>query len=110
MKKGIIIGSLFLVFLLILLPAIPAIEFNTIVESNKSYLIEKIQSIDTEELTERFWKPGKFLAILSAFLIVLYLKLNETYERKFPLLLLLIITVYIILLILALLSIGDLSP
>ena len=53
MKKKIIIGSLLAVFMLIMLPSIPAVEFNTVVESNKSLILEKYQNIDLDELKEK---------------------------------------------------------
>ena len=50
MKKKIIFGSLLAVFLLFMLPSVPAVEFNAAVEANESRIIEHIQAIDISEL------------------------------------------------------------
>ncbi len=52
MKKKIIFGSLLAVFLLSMLPSVPAVEFNAAVEANESRIIAHIQAIDISELRE----------------------------------------------------------
>lgn len=106
MQKRILIGSVITIFLLILLPLIPAIEFNTIIESNKSYFFEKIQSINTEELRERFWKPGKFLALFWWILFLFYISLDPNMEGKYPLFLLTLMIIWFILFIIS----GGIGP
>ena len=46
MNKRIVIGSLLAVFMLVMLPSISAIEFNTVVETNKSRFLEELEKID----------------------------------------------------------------
>ncbi len=89
MKKRIIIGSLLAVFLLVLLPAIPAMEFNTIVEENKSFLFEEIRSIDITELKKKVNGGFGFLELFIAFLLLLYIELGIIFNRSFTLILLL---------------------
>jgi hypothetical protein len=52
MKRKIIFGSLLAVFLLSMLPSVPAVEFNAAVEANESRIIEHIQAIDISKLRE----------------------------------------------------------
>lgn len=52
MKTKIVIGSILAFCILMMLPSISAVEFNTVVEANKSKLVEKIQSADIEELKD----------------------------------------------------------
>ena len=52
MKTKIVTGSCLAVCMLVILPSISAIEYNTVVESNKSLFFEKIQNIDINELRE----------------------------------------------------------
>ncbi len=53
MKKKIIFGSLLAVFLMMMLPAVPAVEYNTAIEVNESHLFEEIQSMNIDELKEK---------------------------------------------------------
>jgi len=46
MKIKIVVGSLLAVCILMILPLVSAVEYNTVAESNKSVLLEKIQEID----------------------------------------------------------------
>ncbi len=101
MNRRMLIGSLFAVFLLILLPSIPAIECNTIVESNKSYFLEKIQSVDIEELKNSGWSPGYFLAIIWWILFLIYIELDPGIDAKYPLFLLSLMILWFILFILS---------
>ncbi len=50
MKKKIIFGSLLAVFLMMMLPSVPAVEYNTAVEANESRILDELQNIDLEEL------------------------------------------------------------
>ena len=50
MRKKIIFGSLLAVFLMLMIPSISAIEYNTVLDVNESYIIEKIQKMDISEL------------------------------------------------------------
>lgn len=52
MKRKIIFGSLLAVFLLSMLPSVPAVEFNAAVEANESRIIEHIQTISIPKLRE----------------------------------------------------------
>ena len=83
MKKRILIGSLLAVFLLVLLPAIPAMEFNNIVEENKSFLFEKIRNIDITELKMKVNGGLGFLELFIAFLLFLYIELGIIFNRSF---------------------------
>lgn len=50
MKKTIVLGTILTVFLMLMMPAISAIEFSTIEEANKEYIkkeIEKIKDMPT---------------------------------------------------------------
>ena len=58
MKTKIMIGSCLAVCILMLVPLVPAVEYNTTVETNKSTLFEKIKNLDIngldiEELKEK---------------------------------------------------------
>ena len=50
MKKKIIFGSLLAVFLMMMLPSVPAVEYNTAVEANESRILDELRNIDLEEL------------------------------------------------------------
>ena len=50
MRKKIIIGSLFVALIMMLLPSVPAVEFNTAEETYKSHILEQIKNMDIEEL------------------------------------------------------------
>lgn len=49
MKKKIIIGSLLSVLMLIMLPSVSSLQFNTVSETSKSFLFEKIKDMDIKE-------------------------------------------------------------
>lgn len=89
MKKRIIIGSFFAIFLIMVLPAIPAIEFNSFVEENRSYLYDKIKRIDIEFLREKTNGGLGLLELFIAFLLFLYFQLGIIFNRSFTLILLL---------------------
>jgi hypothetical protein len=50
MKKKVIFGSLLAVFLMMMLPSVPAVEYNTAVEANESRILDELQNIDLDEL------------------------------------------------------------
>lgn len=50
MRKKIIIGSLLVTLIMMLLPSVPAVEFNTAEETYKSHILEQIKNMDIEEL------------------------------------------------------------
>jgi len=52
MKTKIVVVSLFVIFLLMLVPSISAVEFNTVIESNKSSFFEKL-GVSNKELKEK---------------------------------------------------------
>ena len=73
MKKKIIIGSLLTVIILMILPSVSAVEFNTAVESNKAQILEQIKNIDFRELKEKLkniagYDPPEFLIKIIALL------------------------------------------
>ena len=53
MKKKIIIGSILAVFILMMVPSISALQYNTVTESNKSKFMEQINDMDTEEVKDK---------------------------------------------------------
>lgn len=54
MNRKIIFGSLLSVFILFILPSVPAVEYNATLESNESGVINKIKYKDIKDLEERF--------------------------------------------------------
>jgi len=50
MKSKIIFGSLLAVFLMMMLPSVPAVEYNTTVEANESRILNELRNVDLEEL------------------------------------------------------------
>ena len=53
MKRKIIIGSLLAIFMLLMLPSIPAVQFNTVFETNKARFIEEFKNIEIIELRQK---------------------------------------------------------
>ena len=53
MKKKIIFGSILSVFILMILPSIPAVEYDVAVKANESRFIDGIQNIDVAEFKEK---------------------------------------------------------
>ena len=53
MKKKIIFGSLLAVFVLMVLPSVSAVEFNTAVETNKSQILKQLQDMTVDEFREK---------------------------------------------------------
>ena len=69
MKTKIVIGSLLAVFLLMMIPSISAIEYNTFVETKNSILLEKIENLDIkgldiEEIREKSEISGGILIFI----------------------------------------------
>jgi len=50
--KKIAVGCILAFFMLMMLPSVSAVEYNTIVEIRKSTFLEKIQSMDNNKLKE----------------------------------------------------------
>lgn len=78
MKRKLIIGSLLAIFILFMLPTIPAVEYNTAVEINRSNLLEKIESmgIKDEESREKIASVlFPIFPILSGIILALCVKL-----------------------------------
>lgn len=74
MKKKILIGSILAVFILMLLPSVSAVEYKIASEVKESSVIEKIKSIDIEELKEKIKdnpSSSEPQCIISLFLIKL---------------------------------------
>ena len=46
MRKKIIIGCLLSTFLILMIPSIPAIEYNNVLEDNKNKIMDVIENID----------------------------------------------------------------
>lgn len=53
MKKKIIIGIILSVLMLILLPSVSSLKFNTVSECRKSFFFEKIEDMDIKDLTAK---------------------------------------------------------
>ena len=56
MKKKIIFGSMLSVFILMMLPSIPAVKYDVAVKANESSLIDELQDIDVTDFKERIQK------------------------------------------------------
>jgi hypothetical protein len=52
MNKKILFGSVLSVFLMLMLPSISAVEFNTAVEEQKTQLIEKLHSLEVKNFLD----------------------------------------------------------
>ena len=68
MKKKIVIGSPLAVFILVMLPSISAVEFNAVIEANRSQLLEQMQSVDLDELMEKVKGYSDWIGRISFFL------------------------------------------
>ena len=55
MNMKIIFGSLLAVFLLLMLPAVSSVEYDTTVKANEEYIIDYIRKMDAEELKEQIF-------------------------------------------------------
>jgi len=53
MKKKLIFVSLLAVFLLSILPSVPAVEFSAAVEANESRILDELQKMNIDELKEK---------------------------------------------------------
>ena len=56
MKQKIIVVSILSVFILMVLPSIPAVEYDVAIKANESNLIDELQGIDVTDLKERIQK------------------------------------------------------
>jgi len=56
MKQKIIFGSILSVFILMVLPSIPAVEYDAAIEANESVFIDKLQGIDVTDFKEGIQK------------------------------------------------------
>jgi len=56
MKQKIIFESILSVFILMVLPSIPAVEYDAAVKANRSSLIDELQVIDVTDIKERIHK------------------------------------------------------
>ena len=56
MKQKIIFGIILSVFILMVLPSIPAVEYDAAVKANESSLIDELQGIDMTDFKERIQK------------------------------------------------------
>lgn len=56
MKQKIIVGSILSVFILMVLPSIPAVEYDAAVNANESSLIDELQGIDVTDFKEGIQK------------------------------------------------------
>ena len=75
MKNPIILGSIIIVFMLMMLPSISAAELSAEVESNKTQLIEQMQHMTIDEIREVIENleiPYLLAIILSQLLYVLF--------------------------------------
>lgn len=53
MKKKIVIGSILSVLMLVLLPSVSSLKFNTVSEVRKSFFFEKIEDMNIKDLIEK---------------------------------------------------------
>ncbi|MCK5258699.1 MAG: hypothetical protein KAJ69_04195 [Thermoplasmatales archaeon] len=56
MKQKIIVVSILSVFILMVLPSIPAVEYDVAIKANESSLIDELQGIDVTDFKERIQK------------------------------------------------------
>lgn len=54
MKRLVLVGCILAVILLMIVPCIPAIEINQVLELNKSELMKELRNMDNEELMDFF--------------------------------------------------------
>jgi len=93
MKIKIAIGCIVAVFILLMVPSISAVEYNSAVETNRSQILQQLRSMTVNELNEKFeilkekikslgiketasqtnWLPGYCI------LILLYIMLGISY-------------------------------
>ncbi|MCX6666070.1 MAG: hypothetical protein NT038_08465 [Euryarchaeota archaeon] len=53
MKRTILLGSLFVISLLLIIPSIPAVQYKTVMDTNTSKLIEGIKTLDFDVLEQK---------------------------------------------------------
>jgi hypothetical protein len=89
MKRRIVIGCLFSILVLIMIPSIKAIEFNSILNENKENFIEKIKNTYFKDILKKTNGGIGLLELFIAFLLFIYLQLGIIFDRSFTLILLL---------------------
>jgi len=89
MKRTIVIGCLFSVLLLVIFPAIHAVELNSVINENKENFVEKIQNIINTDIKKKTNGGIGLLELFIAFLLFLYIQLAVIFDRSFTLILLL---------------------
>ena len=60
MKKKIAFISILIFFILLIVPSIPALEFNVSLKAQKQYIINKIQNLDINDFKEEIEKKKSF--------------------------------------------------
>ena len=94
MKKRIIIGCLFSIALLLLIPTFPAIEYSFLIKENKLITNNYIQKINYNS-SKKLRNGGiGFLELLIGVLLFLYIQLGILFNRSFTLILLLASVLY----------------
>ena len=53
MKRTILLGSLFVICLLLLVPSIPAVQYKAAMDVNNSIIMDKIKSFDVNALEQK---------------------------------------------------------
>lgn len=89
MKRKIVIGCLFSVLILIMIPAINAIEFKSILNEDKENFIEKIKNNYFTDILKKTNGGIGLLELFIAFLLFIYIQLGIIFNRSFTLILLL---------------------
>ncbi|MCX6664469.1 MAG: hypothetical protein NT038_00170 [Euryarchaeota archaeon] len=71
--KKIIIGAIFVGIILMLVPSISAIQYKTVVDINKSRILDKIKTINIDVLKEKLQNTDepRFLAYVIAAIIII---------------------------------------
>ena len=78
MKKGILLGSILSVFLILMIPSIPAIEYNNVLDENKSNIINRIQNSEFNDSIQKLKDNRLLNNILNAIKNIFY-SLNEKF-------------------------------
>ena len=92
MKTKIVLGSLFSVFMLLLIPSISAVEMNTVIDVKKSEFLESFQDIG--EFKDILDEKGGIYEAIVGLLFIIYTFFLIRFNRSFTLLLLLIDVLY----------------
>ena len=92
MRKKIIIGSLLTAGILLMIPSVPAVEFNTVFENYKLDFLEKIQDIGSQKLRVKLKNEAKpllfsfILALILEFMLIITAKITGLMFRSILLL------------------------